>query len=110
MLVSRRPDHPTPGVVTLEVSGEIDLEELDQFDAAIVQSATPGVSRVRLDLTGVTFMGSSGIRALLAAWRSLGELGTGLELGPRSDIVERVLDVTGVGRQLDDNADFPPVS
>ena len=60
-----------------------------------------GATTVVLDLSGVTFLDSSAIGALVGSGRELGESGARLQIGPRSDIVERVLEITGLAETSD---------
>jgi stage II sporulation protein AA (anti-sigma F factor antagonist) len=69
-------DHPefeiartqTDGVAVVGGKGEVDLTNADAMQAAVEGTATPVVV---LDLSGVTFLDSSGIRAIDQARRCL---------------------------------------
>jgi anti-anti-sigma factor len=93
------PDQPLPGAVTLFVSGEIDGEEADQLCDVIVACSRPAITAVVIDLTDVTFFGSSGISALIGAKRILAERHLRLIVDGCSDTVRSVLQITGVGRR-----------
>lgn len=58
----------TDGVSMVSVTGEIDLANADAMQAVIARAAT---QTVVLDLTDVTFLDSSGIRAIDRARRGL---------------------------------------
>jgi anti-sigma B factor antagonist len=80
--------------VTVSLSGDLDLwggarleEALDAVDAS---------DHVTIDLSGVTFLDSLGVRALVAAWRS-GRVGGFVN---PSEVVARVLDATGLTELL----------
>lgn len=85
--------------MTARISGEVDhhgareiMEELDrEIDARLPR-------RLALDLSGVTFMDSSGIAVLLRAWRRMNELEGELTVGGIPVQPRRVLDAAGVGR------------
>jgi anti-anti-sigma factor len=88
-----------PGCTMLKVMGEIDISTSQELDAAIAAHAgRPGVLAV--DLSSVTFMDSTGLRALVALERE--RTGRGLPLavicppGPARLICE----VAGVEAQL----------
>ena len=87
-------DDPDGDRVSIRVKGELDLAATPTLTQAIVGAA--GSPRINLDLSGVTFLDSSAIGALVASGREVGEAGSRLEIGPRSDIVNRVLEITGL--------------
>jgi anti-sigma B factor antagonist len=87
-------DDPEDDRVSIRVKGELDMAATPTLTQAIVGAADS--SRVTLDLSGVTFLDSSAIGALVASGREVAEAGGRLEIGPRSDIVTRVLEITGL--------------
>ena len=88
-------DDPADDCVSIRVKGELDMAATPTLTQAIV--GTGHVPHIRLDLSGVTFLDSSAIGALVASGREVGERGSRLQIGPRSDIVMRVLEITGLG-------------
>jgi len=86
--------------VRIRVRGELDMSVAPGLTDAITSASGPGVT-VLLDLTGVTFLDSSAIGALVASGREVGEAGGRLQVGPRSDIVTRVLEITGLAEPSD---------
>ena len=96
MIANVVPDRPRPGSVTVMVAGEIDLTDHDELRTVLVEGAPPPVTSVVVDLTGVTFLGSSGIGALIAAWKELGERDIDLRVDRCSQIADRVLEIAGV--------------
>jgi anti-sigma B factor antagonist len=87
-------DDPEDGRVSIRVKGELDMAATPTLTQAITGVA--GVERIHLDMSGVTFLDSSAIGALVASGREVSEKGSRLEIGPRSDIVSRVLQITGL--------------
>lgn len=89
------------GAVTIALSGEIDHHGaramMLQLDEAIA-SRLP--MRLTLDLSGVTFMDSSGIAVLLRALRQMDQLGGSLRVTAIPVQARRVLDAAGVGRLI----------
>jgi anti-anti-sigma factor len=87
-------------VLVVTVSGEVDLETAPEVTRAI--QLVPGhTSRVVADLSGVTFLDSSGLNALLRGYRALEERGIAFRVvaepaGP----VRRLFDLTQVGDVL----------
>jgi anti-sigma B factor antagonist len=100
-----RPDSPMPGQllidtlteddrVVLSLRGELDLTSVPQFEHELQAAEATNPGRLVIDLSGLDFMDSTGLRALLQAReRAKGnhhELA--LRRGPRQ--VQRVLELT----------------
>lgn len=88
--------HRSSGVSTVVVEGEIDLSVVDALRAAMEQAISQDANVV-VDLGGVTFLDSLGLRLLLEAKRSAEARGGAFSVGSTSAAVERVFEVTGVG-------------
>lgn len=73
--------------------GQLDLADADQVRDALIGVAG---STVVVDLSGLEFLDSSGIAALLSARSRILESGNGFELRGAAGIVQRVLEVTGL--------------
>lgn len=80
----------------LAASGEIDAHTAPSLGAAI-DAAGPDVD---LDLAGVEFVDSSGLRVLIDAHQRLAEAGGGLRLTAVSEPVRRLLEISGVSDYL----------
>ena len=65
------------GAVVCAVTGEIDISNADEFAAQLARAATRG-REVVVDLSGVTFLASAGIRVLIDA-----AIGGAMLLAPR---------------------------
>jgi anti-sigma B factor antagonist len=97
--VRRIPDHPSfeiraepeAGASRVVVSGELDVASAPEFEETLRRELAAGP--VRLDLGGLTFMDSSGVRALDAVARDDGELSI---LPDLRDNVRQILDITGM--------------
>ena len=89
------------GSATITLSGEIDHHGaramMEQLEDAIAR-ALP--LRLTLDLSGVTFMDSSGIAVLLRALRQMNQLGGSLRVTSIPVQARRVLGAAGVGRLI----------
>lgn len=87
--------------LTIALSGEIDhhgaREMMAQLDQAIAERLP---ARLVLDLSGVTFMDSSGIAVLLRSRRQLEHTGGELRVTGIPAQARRVLDAAGVGRLI----------
>ncbi len=88
----------TGAVVALR--GEIDVDTADGIDEAVSLARLAGHSCLVLDLSGVTFLDSQGIKALVVAHQAMAAAGGGLVLrGPRRQ-VRTILEITGLGEVM----------
>ena len=102
--VTDRGDH-----VLLSLMGDLDLSA---YSALVAQLTTlVGVGHaVVIDCSGVTFLDSMGLRALVEGLHAAEDAGLGLELTGPSDPVLRVLELsgtTGMFKIRDEAADAP---
>ena len=87
-------DHGDDFVV--RVGGELDLSTSPQLSAALTEAGGGTSTSITLDLSGVTFIDSSALRVLVLSGRALGQDGCELRIGPRSEMVARVLAMTNL--------------
>ena len=95
-------DTRASGAVTyVDLFGEFDLAGIEQFEATIaaLEAANPEVLVV--DLTGLDFMDSSGLRALVMADRRARDAGRRLAIVPGAPTVRRVFEITQLHDRLD---------
>ena len=87
--------------------GELDIATAPQLEEAVSEATSQPVSELVLDLRELTFMDSTGLRALAQANAKAEQAGTALSIwrGPRQ--IERVLEISGLGPLLP-LADAPP--
>ncbi len=87
--------------LTIALSGEIDHHGargmMAQMDDAIAERLP---THLVLDLSGVTFMDSSGIAVLLRVLRQVQQIGGTLRVTSIPTQARRVLDAAGVGRLI----------
>jgi anti-sigma B factor antagonist len=88
------------GSVRLAVTGEVDASNAEQLRLAILDAATKHAAQLDVDLAGVTFMDSSGLRAIADASLALEPSGSGLVLCNVPRHVRRILEITDIGRTL----------
>ena len=87
--------------LTIALSGEIDHQVARNMMDAITDAVAERLpARLVLDLSGVTFMDSSGIAVLLKALRQMGHTGGSLRVTNIPAQARRVLDAAGVGRLI----------
>ena len=76
------------------VRGEVDLHTAPKFESAIERAARTN-GTVVVDMSGVAFMDSTALSALVRSKDTLQEQGTSLRLAAPSSAVERIFSVTG---------------
>ncbi|MDQ1447103.1 MAG: anti-sigma factor antagonist [Actinomycetota bacterium] len=84
------------GTPVLAITGEIDLSSATRFAQELASLLADEDDAVRVDLSAVTFLDSSGVRELLAANRQAVAAGTQLQLANPSAPCRRVLEISGV--------------
>ena len=89
-------DHP----VRLAVAGEIDLATSDALVDAVSDAMTADVHVLEVDVSAITFCGSTGITAFLMLRRSAQAEGKDLLLVNLNSWIERLLTITGLLEQL----------
>jgi anti-anti-sigma factor len=83
------------GRTTVSVAGELDMASADVFATAVREALAAG--DVVIDLADVSFMDSSGLRALNAAAQQAGEAGRELRVADQMQPgVVRLLELTGM--------------
>jgi anti-sigma B factor antagonist len=92
---------------TLLLSGELDLAVAAELETTILGLCGEGVSAIELDLSRLTFMDSTGLRAVLRAQVLCAEHGYDFLVIPGSGQVQRLLELTGTTDVLP-LADAPP--
>jgi anti-anti-sigma factor len=78
------------------VAGELDTSNYAQLEAYLSQARLRPADQVVLDLTGLTFMDSNGLRLLLAFHQECLQLGGELRLAALQPVPARLLHITGV--------------
>ena len=93
------------GVVTVAVSGEVDLATGPLVADAIGQAIdADGARAVRVDLSEVKFLDSSAIAVLLRGRRDADERGVGYRVFGAQGVPLQVLEMTGVWEHLSGGA------
>ena len=81
---------------TIAVRGDMDIAAIESLDAALDQALAATPARVTLDLRGVGFVDSSGLRFLLRANARARNEGWALEISRPGETAIKALAVTGV--------------
>ena len=82
--------------VCVALRGEIDMDTADHLHHVVSATLRAAGERVVLDMAGVTFLGSCGIRALVLQQTAAEADGRRLVLRDARPIVRRVLELTGL--------------
>jgi anti-sigma B factor antagonist len=92
----------------LNLSGELDLATVGELETALSDRLGDG-EHVVVDLRGLAFMDSSGVRALVGAHQAAqdGDGSLTIVRAPRGNEVDRVIDVSGIATALG-MVDEPP--
>jgi anti-sigma B factor antagonist len=88
----------TGGAVVIGLSGELDLSVEQTVQAALDEA---GDGQIVIDLRGLTFMDSTGLRLILRADSRCRERHRPLRLVPGPTPVQRVFELAGVEDRLD---------
>ena len=102
-------EHRDDGAVTLRVTGELDLGSAPTLKKALEKAEDQNPQSVVLDLSQLTFMDSTGIRAILQARARATAAGRRLALVPGPPNVQEIFAVTGLDKHLTfiDSPGFP---
>jgi anti-anti-sigma factor len=79
----------------VSVAGELDAASAGELEAALTAEVSASTA-VELDLGGVGFIDSSGLRALLVAQQAADDAGGSLVLVATTPAVDRLLELTGL--------------
>src|SRR5215210_1951795 len=87
---------PDRDVVRVEPAGEIDMATAPKIEGVLAELRDSGFQQVVLDLKDVTFIDSSGMRAVVKALSEAGADGRTLTVLPGPPQVQRGFDVAGL--------------
>ncbi|MGE2725319.1 STAS domain-containing protein [Mycolicibacterium pulveris] len=86
----------------ITVTGDVDFGHAARLESTVsdLLKTEPGLQDLHLDFTGLTFLDSTGLSALLQIHRRASELGVRLHLDNRPAHFDRILDITGLLEHL----------
>ena len=85
---------------SVTVTGEVDASNAAEFCLALLYAARRGRPPLHVDLGGVTFMDSTGLRAINDAAQALAASGSGLVLRNAPRHVLRIIEIMGTGETV----------
>jgi len=95
------------GLRLLRLTGELDMAGVDQFERLLAADQAPGTGTFVLDMRELTFIDSSGLRAVIMADQRVRAEGGRFIVVRGPDRVNEVMEMTGVARQIE-LVDEPP--
>lgn len=83
--------------IRIELTGRLDSAGVEQIEATLIASVRKGTTHVLFDLSKVPFVGSLGIRMLIAAGRALQKQGRRLVMFGVQPQVSEVFETVALG-------------
>lgn len=91
-----------PALALITLAGELDLPATAELEPELDRLASvPGLDTVALDLRGLEFLDSSGLRLVVVTERRLRETGRRLVLVRGPEPVQRVFEITRMTERLE---------
>ncbi len=84
------------GLSVVRLNGRLDITHSDDFENALIAELDREPRDILANLSGVTYMSSSGIRALLAIYRHARALERNVYICDPSPAVKKILDVVDI--------------
>jgi anti-anti-sigma factor len=91
---------PVPGTGLLRITGELDAYSAELIEQQVRQNLAPGFDRLVLDLTGLEFIDSTGIRLLLHVITQRQHPSDIVVLSPQAITARRALEIVGFTRVI----------
>lgn len=88
------------GWVSIEVEGEVDLATVDELQAAIDDVFNGDSKNLVVDLTGTSFMDSTGLKTLVMSNRRFDGEGRSFAIAVSGGPVSRLIDLSGVNSSI----------
>jgi anti-anti-sigma factor len=96
----RADEQPDGGRPVLHLEGELDLSVADELEQQLLHALRRADERLCIDLSEVTYLDSSSVRALLRAAAIAHDDGKRVQVTSASGISRRVLQLAGVDQVL----------
>lgn len=89
------------GSATVAVSGELDLSTASEMRDHLYALLARGTTQLTVDVTGLTFIDSTGLGVIVAVLKRAREAGGNLTLKGPNRSARKVLDISGLSRIID---------
>lgn len=98
--------------VRVRLQGELDIATAPEADDELRRAEAEGPDLLAVDLSGLSFMDSTGLRLVVAADQRAREAGRRLQLVRGPEAVQRVFELTGIDGRLEwaDGGGAPPTA
>jgi anti-sigma B factor antagonist len=83
-------------VQLVEVIGRVDSDSTPTLDQSVEKALASGRNQIILDLSGVQYMNSVGLRELVQLWKRVQNTGGALIVANPSERVKRLLELVGL--------------
>src|SRR5215831_18852141 len=83
------------GVLTLTLSGRLDADSTPGFGDLLAHSIQAGSHKIVLDLSGLEYVSSVGLRALIVGAKTLAPLGGKIVLSGPNERILKLLEISG---------------
>ncbi len=93
------------GIAVVDLEGELDTYSCDSLKQKIVSLTEAGISKIVLNMGGVSYIDSAGLGTLVGALKRTRERGGGLKIVRPNSQVEKAFNITGLVRVFDQYAD-----
>lgn len=94
----------------VRISGRLDAQWAGDLDSGLAAAIRDGARTVRLDMSGITFMSSAGIRILIKYWKELKAIKGSFGIVAPSEQVRTVLSMAGLLDLLSEDENAPAES
>lgn len=88
------------GIVVIRSEGRLNMASAPQLRAVVSERASAGQSQILIDLSGITFIDSSGLGALIGGLKTARQAGGDLRIAAPTEQVATVLGLTNLDRVL----------
>ena len=86
------------GVLVVRLKGRLDISRSESFEKTVMSMVNEQPLNMAINFSRVTYMSSSGIRALLSIYRAAGSVDAVMCLCEVPPVVKKVIDVVEIGQ------------